>query len=109
MKGAVLYGPGDIRFEDPEMPKIIEPTDAVLPHRGDLRVRSRPVAAPGLAADRRSHADGHEHRGFVEEEGSAVKSVKPGNSWSVRSRRPTTPVPIAGTVAGPRVSTVSSC
>ena len=30
MKGAVLYGPGDIRFEDRETPKIIEPTDAVL-------------------------------------------------------------------------------
>ena len=30
MKGTVLYGPGDIRFEDRETPKIIEPTDAVL-------------------------------------------------------------------------------
>jgi len=30
MKGTVLYGPGDVRFEDRETPKIIEPTDAVL-------------------------------------------------------------------------------
>jgi hypothetical protein len=30
MKGAVLYGPRDIRFEDRETPKIVEPTDAVV-------------------------------------------------------------------------------
>jgi threonine dehydrogenase-like Zn-dependent dehydrogenase len=30
MKGTVLYGPGDVRFEERETPKIIEPTDAVL-------------------------------------------------------------------------------
>jgi len=30
MRGAVLYGPRDIRFEDRETPKIVEPTDAVI-------------------------------------------------------------------------------
>jgi hypothetical protein len=30
MKGTVLYGPRDIRFEDREDPGIIEPTDAIL-------------------------------------------------------------------------------
>jgi hypothetical protein len=30
MKGAVLYGPGDIRFEHRDDPKIVEPTDAIL-------------------------------------------------------------------------------
>ena len=30
MRGAVLYGPRDIRFEDRETPKIIEPTDAIV-------------------------------------------------------------------------------
>ena len=30
MRGAVLYGPRDIRFEDREVPKIVEPTDAVI-------------------------------------------------------------------------------
>jgi threonine dehydrogenase-like Zn-dependent dehydrogenase len=30
MRGAVLYGPHDIRFEDRETPKIVEPTDAVI-------------------------------------------------------------------------------
>jgi threonine dehydrogenase-like Zn-dependent dehydrogenase len=30
MRGALLYGPRDIRFEDRETPKIVEPTDAVI-------------------------------------------------------------------------------
>ena len=30
MRGTVLYGPGGVRFEDRESPKIIEPTDAVI-------------------------------------------------------------------------------
>jgi hypothetical protein len=30
MRGTVLYGPGDIRFEDRETPRIEKPTDAVI-------------------------------------------------------------------------------
>src|SRR5712671_2914815 len=30
MRGAVLYGPRDVRFEEREVPKIIKPTDAVI-------------------------------------------------------------------------------
>jgi threonine dehydrogenase-like Zn-dependent dehydrogenase len=30
MRGAVLYGPRDIHFEDRETPTIVEPTDAVI-------------------------------------------------------------------------------
>lgn len=30
MRGAVLYGPRDVRFEEREVPKIINPTDAVI-------------------------------------------------------------------------------
>ena len=30
MRGTVLYGPGDVRFEEREDPKIIEPTDAII-------------------------------------------------------------------------------
>ena len=37
MRGAVLYGPGDVRFEDREKPKIEKATDAVsLGHRQDF-------------------------------------------------------------------------
>jgi threonine dehydrogenase-like Zn-dependent dehydrogenase len=78
MRGAVLYGPRDIRFEDRETPKIIEPTDAVLrialtcvcgsdlwPYRG-IQLYNEPTPM------------GHEYCGIVEEIGSAVESVKPG-------------------------------
>ncbi|HHY67064.1 MAG TPA: alcohol dehydrogenase catalytic domain-containing protein, partial [Alicyclobacillus sp.] len=30
MKGAVLYGPGDVRFEELDDPKILKPTDAII-------------------------------------------------------------------------------
>jgi hypothetical protein len=30
MRGAVLHGPKDLRFEERERPAIIEPTDAVI-------------------------------------------------------------------------------
>ena len=30
MKGAILYGPRDVRFEDREAPKVVEPTDAIV-------------------------------------------------------------------------------
>jgi len=78
MRGTVLYGAGDVRFEEREDPKIIEPTDAVIrlpatcvcgsdlwPYRG-----VQPVEGPTPM--------GHEYCGFVEEVGSAVKAVKPG-------------------------------
>jgi len=78
MKGAVLHGPRDVRFEEREAPKIEKPTDAVIrisatcvcgsdlwPYRG-----IQPVAQPT--------AMGHEYCGIVEEMGSAVKSVRPG-------------------------------
>jgi threonine dehydrogenase-like Zn-dependent dehydrogenase len=78
MKGTVLYGQGDVRFEDREDPKIVAPTDALIriaatcvcgsdlwPYRG-----LQPISGPTPM--------GHEYCGFVEELGSAVKSVKPG-------------------------------
>ena len=30
MRGTVLYGPRDIRFEDRETPKIVKPTDVII-------------------------------------------------------------------------------
>jgi threonine dehydrogenase-like Zn-dependent dehydrogenase len=30
MRGAVFYGPKDVRFEEREMPVIIKPTDAII-------------------------------------------------------------------------------
>src|SRR5438128_5935239 len=78
MRGAVLYGPRDVRFEERETPKIVKPTDAIIrisatcvcgsdlwPYRG-----IQPIAQPTPM--------GHEYCGIVEEVGNAVTSVKPG-------------------------------
>lgn len=78
MLATMLYGPGDIRFENVPEPRIEKPTDAIIrlaascvcgsdlwPFRG-----LQPVSAP--------QAMGHEYCGVVLEVGSAVTSVKPG-------------------------------
>jgi len=78
MRGAVLYGPRDVRFEQRDEPTIIKSTDAVIrmaatcvcgsdlwPYRG-----LQPVPAPTPF--------GHEYCGVVEDVGRAVRLVKPG-------------------------------
>src|SRR5512143_1293976 len=78
MRGAVLYGPRDLRFEERAAPEIIEPTDALIrmsatcvcgsdlwPYRG-----ISPVAEPSPM--------GHEYCGIVEEVGRSVTSIEPG-------------------------------
>lgn len=78
MRGAVLYGPGDIRFEDREMPKIVEPTDAVIRIAVTCVCGSDLRPYRGLQSINGPTPMGHEYCGIVEEVGSAVKSVKPG-------------------------------
>src|SRR5213082_2288717 len=78
MRGAVLHAPGDIRVEDRPDPTIEQPTDAVIrlaatcvcgsdlwPYRG-----IEPVDGPAPM--------GHEYVGIVEEVGTDVATLKPG-------------------------------
>lgn len=78
MYATIMYGPRDVRFEDVETPKIVNPTDAIVrlsvtsvcgsdlwPYRG---IQPTPEPTPM----------GHEYCGVVEEVGREVKSVKPG-------------------------------
>lgn len=78
MRGTVLYGPGDVRFEDRETPKIIEPTDAVIRMAATCVCGSDLWPYRGLQPIKGPTPMGHEYCGYVEEVGSAVKSVKPG-------------------------------
>src|SRR5437762_4958583 len=78
MRGSVLYGPGDIRFEERETPKIIEATDAVIRMAATCVCGSNLWPYRGLQPIKGPTPMGHEYCGFVEEVGSAVKSVKPG-------------------------------
>jgi threonine dehydrogenase-like Zn-dependent dehydrogenase len=78
MKGTVLYSPRDIRFEDRETPKIVEPTDAVLRMAATCVCGSDLWPYRGLQPINGPTAMGHGYCGIVEEVGSAVQSVKPG-------------------------------
>lgn len=78
MKGTVLYGPGDIRFEDRETPTIIEPSDAIIRIAATCVCGSDLWPYRGLQPAKDPSPMGHEYCGFVEEVGSAVQSVKPG-------------------------------
>jgi len=71
MRGAVLYGPGDVRFEELEAPRIVEPTDAVIRMSATCVCGSDPPVTQPTPM-------GHEYCGIVEEVGRAVRSVKPG-------------------------------
>jgi threonine dehydrogenase-like Zn-dependent dehydrogenase len=78
MRVAVMHAPGDVRVEDRPEPTIVEPTDAIIrlsatcicgsdlwPYRG-----ADPVTQPSPM--------GHEYAGVVEEVGSSVTTVRPG-------------------------------
>src|SRR5258706_7221768 len=78
MRGTVLYGPRDIRFEDREMPRIEQPTDAVIRIVQTCVCGSDLWPYRGLQPTNGPTPMGHEYCGVVEEVGSAVKSVKPG-------------------------------
>jgi threonine dehydrogenase-like Zn-dependent dehydrogenase len=79
MRGTMLYGPRDIRFEDRPDPTINKPTDAILrlsatcicgsdlwPYRGIGNFAEPPTPM------------GHEYCGIVEEVGKEVRNIKPG-------------------------------
>jgi len=78
MKGTVLYGPGDIRFEDREDPKISAQTDAIVRLSATCVCGSDLWPYRGLQPIDGPTPMGHEYCGIVEEVGSAVKFIKPG-------------------------------
>ncbi|HZB40016.1 MAG TPA: zinc-dependent alcohol dehydrogenase family protein [Ilumatobacter sp.] len=78
MRGAVLYGPGDVRYDESPEPTIVDPTDAIIrmsvtcicgsdlwPYRG-----LNPASAPAPM--------GHEYCGIVEDVGRDVTSITRG-------------------------------
>lgn len=78
MKGTVLYGPRDVRFEERAEPKILKPTDAIIRLAVSCVCGSDLWPYRGIQAVAEPQAMGHEYCGFVEEVGSAAKTVKPG-------------------------------
>jgi threonine dehydrogenase-like Zn-dependent dehydrogenase len=78
MKGAVLYGPRDIRFEELPEPKIVKPTDAIIKLSATCVCGSDLWSYRGINKITQPTPMGHEYCGIVEEVGKEVKNVKPG-------------------------------
>jgi threonine dehydrogenase-like Zn-dependent dehydrogenase len=78
MQGTVLYGPGDVRFEERPDPTILEPTDAILRVSAACVCGSDLWPYRGIEPVTQPTPMGHEYVGIVEEVGSEVKHIKPG-------------------------------
>ena len=78
MKGTVLHCPRDIRFESQPDPQIVQPTDAIIRMSATCVCGSDLWPYRGLQPINGPTPMGHEYCGIVEEVGSAVRSVKPG-------------------------------
>lgn len=78
MRGTVLYGSKDVRFEDVPEPKIEKPTDAIIRLAVTCVCGSDLWPYRGIQSVKEPTPMGHEYCGYVEEVGSAVTSVKPG-------------------------------
>ena len=78
MRGAVLYSPGDVRFEERAAPTIIAPTDAIIRISATCVCGSVLWPYRGIQSINQPTPMGHEYCGIVEEIGSAVTTIKPG-------------------------------
>src|SRR5260221_4007152 len=78
MKGAVLYAPGDVRFEERDAPTIVKPTDAIIRMSATCICGSDLWPYRGINPVTQPTPMGHEYCGIVEEVGRTVTSVKPG-------------------------------
>jgi threonine dehydrogenase-like Zn-dependent dehydrogenase len=78
MRGAVLYGPRDVRFEERDVPRVIKPTDAVIRIAATCVCGSDLWDYRGINPITQPKPMGHEYCGIVEEIGRAVTSIKRG-------------------------------
>jgi threonine dehydrogenase-like Zn-dependent dehydrogenase len=78
MRGAMLYGPHNVRFEERDAPTIIEPTDALIRISATCVCGSDLWDYRGINPVAQPTPMGHEYCGIVEEVGRAVTTIKPG-------------------------------
>jgi len=79
MRGAIIHGPGDVRFEERADPEVVEPTDAVIRTIAACVCGSDLWRYRGLEPVPKPTAIGHEYVGIVEQVGAAVSTVAPGD------------------------------
>jgi threonine dehydrogenase-like Zn-dependent dehydrogenase len=78
MRGAILHAPRDVRVEQREDPKIEQPADAVIRLAATCVCGSDLWPYRGIEPVDRPSPMGHEYAGVVEEAGSEVTTIKPG-------------------------------
>jgi threonine dehydrogenase-like Zn-dependent dehydrogenase len=78
MKGTMLYGARDVRFETRPDPSIIEPTDAIIKLSATSVCGSDLWPYRGIDPVTQPVPMGHEYVGIVEEVGKEVKHIQPG-------------------------------
>ncbi|UFR01299.1 zinc-dependent alcohol dehydrogenase family protein [Streptomyces sp. Go40/10] len=78
MRATIIHAPGDIRVENAPEPTITAPTDAVIRTVATCVCGSDLWDYRGINPVTEPHPIGHEYVGIVEEVGSDVSTVKPG-------------------------------
>ena len=78
MRGSILHGPGDIRFEVRDDPKIDKPTDAIIRVIATCVCGSDLWDFRGINQVSEPKAMGHEYVGIVEVVGTDVRTIAPG-------------------------------
>lgn len=79
MRGVVMYGPGDVRVEEREVPQVVAPTDAILKVVASCICGSDLWPYRGADATAEPTPMGHEYVGIVEAVGAAVRNVTVGD------------------------------
>jgi threonine dehydrogenase-like Zn-dependent dehydrogenase len=78
MRGVVMHGPGDVRVEEREDPRILAPTDVILRLPVTCICGSDLWPYWGADAVDEPQPMGHEYAGFVEEVGDEVTTLRQG-------------------------------
>lgn len=79
MRGVVMYGPGDVRVEERDVPQVVAPTDAILRVVASCICGSDLWPYRGADATRQPTPMGHEYVGVVEAVGADVRTIKGGD------------------------------
>ncbi|WP_116202813.1 zinc-dependent alcohol dehydrogenase family protein [Amycolatopsis circi] len=79
MRGAVLYGPGEVRVEERENPAIVAPTDAIVRVSASCVCGSDLWDYRGVNEVTEPTPMGHEYVGVVTEIGAEVKNIAAGD------------------------------
>lgn len=79
MRGVVMYGPGDVRVDERDIPELVAPTDAILKVVASCICGSDLWPYRGADATAQPTPMGHEYVGVVEAVGGQMRNVRVGD------------------------------